>query len=38
MLHVGLDSFAPVTEDDLTEHQIHIEWCKRSQAAADVIN
>jgi S-adenosylmethionine:tRNA ribosyltransferase-isomerase len=27
-LHVGLDTFAPVTEDDPTEHQIHTEWCE----------
>ena len=27
-LHVGLDTFAPVTEDDPTQHQIHTEWCE----------
>jgi S-adenosylmethionine:tRNA ribosyltransferase-isomerase len=27
-LHVGLDTFAPVTEDDPREHQIHTEWCE----------
>jgi S-adenosylmethionine:tRNA ribosyltransferase-isomerase len=27
-LHVGLDTFAPVTEDDPTEHHIHTEWCE----------
>ena len=27
-LHVGLDTFAPVTEDDPEEHQIHTEWCE----------
>jgi S-adenosylmethionine:tRNA ribosyltransferase-isomerase len=26
-LHVGLDTFAPVTEDDPEKHQIHSEWC-----------
>ena len=27
-LHVGLDTFAPVTEADPEEHQIHTEWCE----------
>ncbi len=27
-LHVGLDTFAPVTEDSPEEHQIHTEWCE----------
>ena len=26
-LHVGLDTFAPVVEDDPEAHQIHTEWC-----------
>ena len=37
-LHVGLDTFAPVTEDDPQEHKIHTEWCELSQATADLIN
>ncbi len=37
-LHVGLDTFAPVTEADPTEHKIHTEWCDLSQATADAIN
>jgi S-adenosylmethionine:tRNA ribosyltransferase-isomerase len=37
-LHVGLDTFAPVTEDDPAEHQIHTEWCELPQSAADAIN
>jgi S-adenosylmethionine:tRNA ribosyltransferase-isomerase len=37
-LHVGLDTFAPVTEDDPEEHQIHTEWCQVSQETADAIN
>ncbi len=37
-LHVGLDTFAPVTENDPLEHKIHSEWCQLSQAAADQIN
>jgi S-adenosylmethionine:tRNA ribosyltransferase-isomerase len=37
-LHVGLDTFAPVTEDDPAEHQIHTEWCELSQETADAIS
>ncbi len=37
-LHVGLDTFAPVTEDNPEEHQIHTEWCDLPQATADAIN
>jgi S-adenosylmethionine:tRNA ribosyltransferase-isomerase len=37
-LHVGLDTFAPVTEDDPQEHKIHAEWCELSQETADLIN
>ena len=37
-LHVGLDTFAPVTEDDPEEHKIHTEWCEISQETADTIN
>ncbi len=27
-LHVGLDTFAPVTEENPAEHLIHTEWCQ----------
>lgn len=37
-LHVGLDTFAPVTEDDPTQHHIHTEWCELPQTTADAIN
>jgi len=37
-LHVGLDTFAPVTEDDPQTHTIHTEWCEVTPAAADLIN
>ena len=37
-LHVGLDTFAPVTEDNPEEHKIHSEWCELSQETADTIN
>jgi S-adenosylmethionine:tRNA ribosyltransferase-isomerase len=37
-LHVGLDTFAPVTEDDPGEHKIHTEWCELPQETANAIN
>jgi S-adenosylmethionine:tRNA ribosyltransferase-isomerase len=37
-LHVGLDTFAPVTEDDPRQHRIHTEWCQVSEQAAEEIN
>lgn len=37
-LHVGLDTFAPVTEDNPDEHKIHTEWCQVTQETADAIN
>lgn len=37
-LHVGLDTFAPVTEDDPEKHKIHKEWCEISKESADLIN
>jgi len=37
-LHVGLDTFAPVNEDDPREHAIHTEWCQISPEAAELIN
>jgi len=37
-LHVGLDTFAPVTEEDVTQHHIHTEWCRLSSDTAEQIN
>ena len=37
-LHVGLDTFAPVTEEDPQEHQIHTEWCELTPKTAELIN
>lgn len=37
-LHVGLDTFAPVNEDDPLDHVIHTEWCQMSKETADLIN
>ncbi|MFC1997181.1 tRNA preQ1(34) S-adenosylmethionine ribosyltransferase-isomerase QueA [Chloroflexota bacterium] len=37
ILHVGLDTFAPVNEDDPKEHEIHTEWCQLTPEVADLI-
>jgi S-adenosylmethionine:tRNA ribosyltransferase-isomerase len=37
-LHVGLDTFAPVTEENAEQHQIHTEWCQLDENAAARIN
>jgi S-adenosylmethionine:tRNA ribosyltransferase-isomerase len=37
-LHVGLDTFAPVNEDDPQEHKIHTEWCELSPETARLVN
>lgn len=37
-LHVGLDTFAPVTEENPEEHKIHTEWCELPQETADLVN
>ncbi|MBV6396846.1 MAG: S-adenosylmethionine:tRNA ribosyltransferase-isomerase [Anaerolineales bacterium] len=37
-LHVGLDTFAPVTEENPAQHKIHTEWCELPQETADAIN
>lgn len=37
-LHVGLDTFAPVREQDAEKHKIHKEWCKLDQETAAKIN
>jgi S-adenosylmethionine:tRNA ribosyltransferase-isomerase len=36
-LHVGLDTFAPVKEEDPATHQIHTEWCELLPDAAEQI-
>jgi S-adenosylmethionine:tRNA ribosyltransferase-isomerase len=36
-LHVGLDTFAPVTEADPEAHQIHTEWCEVPPTTVDAI-
>lgn len=37
-LHVGLDTFAPVNEENPEEHKIHTEWCELSRETADLVN
>ncbi len=37
-LHIGLDTFAPVHEDDPRDHEIHSEWCRLSAETSDLIN
>ncbi len=36
-LHVGLDTFAPVTEEDPKQHKIHTEWCRLTQGSIELI-
>jgi S-adenosylmethionine:tRNA ribosyltransferase-isomerase len=36
-LHVGLDTFRPVSEEVAEEHEIHSEWCSVSPAAVEKI-
>ncbi|MET0015759.1 tRNA preQ1(34) S-adenosylmethionine ribosyltransferase-isomerase QueA [Oscillibacter sp.] len=37
-LHVGLGTFRPVKEDEITDHEMHSEYCIISQEVADLIN
>jgi S-adenosylmethionine:tRNA ribosyltransferase-isomerase len=37
-LHIGLDTFAPVTEARVEEHVIHTEWCQLTAETAKQIN
>ncbi len=38
VLHVGLDTFAPVTEESPELHKIHTEWCHVPPQAVQAIN
>ena len=38
MLHVGLGTFRPVKEDDITNHEMHSEFYSVSKEAAETIN
>ena len=37
-LHVGLGTFRPVKEDEITDHEMHSEYCVIPQETADLIN
>lgn len=37
-LHVGLGTFRPVKEDDITDHDMHSEYCMISRETAELIN
>lgn len=37
-LHVGLDTFASVNEENPEEHKIHSEWCELTRETADAVN
>ena len=37
-LHVGLDTFRPISEDHIEEHRIHTEWGSLSLPVAEQIN
>lgn len=36
-LHIGLDTFAPVSEELVEDHPIHTEWCQLDAAAAETL-
>jgi len=36
-LHIGLDTFAPVGEDDPSQHPIHTEWCRLPEVTASQV-
>lgn len=38
LLHVGLGTFRPVKEDDITKHPMHTEYYEVSQHTANVVN
>ena len=37
-LHVGLGTFRPVKEDEITDHEMHSEYCTIPAETADLIN
>jgi len=38
LLHIGLDTFRPVSEEIVEEHRIHTEYCRVSDETAERIN
>lgn len=37
-LHIGLDTFRPVQEEEVEQHRIHTEWCSLPAETAERIN
>ena len=37
-LHVGLGTFRPVKEEEITDHDMHSEYCVIPQETADIVN
>ncbi len=37
-LHIGLDTFQPVKEEQIEQHQIHTEWYELTEATAERVN
>ena len=37
-LHVGIGTFRPVKEDDITKHHMHSEYCRVEPNVAEIIN
>jgi S-adenosylmethionine:tRNA ribosyltransferase-isomerase len=37
-LHVGIGTFQPIREEDLSKHLMHHEWCTLSEESAALIN
>jgi len=37
-LHVGIGTFRPVKEDDISKHHMHSEYCRIEPQTADIIN
>ena len=37
-LHIGLDTFRPVKEEKVTDHQIHTEWYELAAPVAEQVN
>lgn len=37
-LHVGIGTFRPVTEEDITKHKMHSEYFSISKTTADILN
>ena len=37
-LHVGLGTFRPVKEEEITDHEMHAEYCTISEESARIVN